>query len=226
MVSTASRRGGGYRTGGYRNRVASARRYGMQELKFFDTTFQVNPVSTSWLNTVGVGLNMVRQGSDANQRIGRCIYIKSLFAKGIVEVSGIQSSTAETGAGNIFRIAIVLDTQCNGSAPVAGDIWQTGSGEPINDFRNLEKSSRFRILYDKLKIVNQDIGGTGTTDAITANRVMPFKISKKMNLKVEFDDSTGAIGDLTTNNLYLWVARLGGGAAALMKCKVRIRYDG
>lgn len=228
LVSTASSYGGGYRTGGYRNRVGSARGRGLQELKFFDDKAGPAAINDTW-TTVNQSLNQVTQGANAYQRIGRCIYLRSLHIRGVV--TAIQDAIdAETTCGGLMRLVIVLDTQCNGAAAAAADIWDAMDSAgpaavlPVNQLRNLEKSSRFRVVYDRMMNLNQYIAGQ-STNTMSGEKQVPFKLNKKLNLKLEFDSSTGGIGDLTSNNLAMFAVREGGYAVSL-SCVSRIRFDG
>lgn len=222
-------RGGGARTGGYRNRVASSRRGPVQELKFWDLVKPSSVVNQTWTE-IWTSVNLVQQGANADQRIGRNIWIKGLNIKGDVKavsdsLSGVLSSD------QYVRVAIVLDTQCNGASPASTDIWEStdiaGTAVPECDqWRNLEKSSRFRILYDKVMQMNQFVCAGASGNTLTGAKTMRFKVNKKMNLKIEFDSSTGFIGDLSSNNISVWAVKNQTANTVDLSGNVRIRFDG
>lgn len=223
MVSTNSRYGGGYRTGGFRNRVAVARGGGVQELKFIDTEIATG-FTSNWVNCSGVSLHMVTQGSGASQRIGRCIYIKYIYFKGYFICDDSEEPTADD-AGNMFRFAIVEDKQCNGALPGVTDIWEASGAAPTQ-FRNLEKSSRFRVHYDRTYNANRYIAGEGTNIHM-GGKVIPVKFRKRVNIKIEFDASTGNIGDIANTALYIFACGTGeSSVGGVLRGNARIRYSG
>ena len=183
VVSTTSATGGGYRTGGFKNRGASNTRVGaMQELKYFDSITNAATIIQDGWTLLEPTINVPQVGTGADNRIGRCIYIKSIHVKGIIrateDATGFISST-----GNTVRFVIVLDKQCNKAAASDGDIWDEGlvggqTPETVNQFRNLEKSSRFLILHEGKWDINQDATGSGSY-----NRQINFNINKNVNIK-------------------------------------------
>ena len=85
-------------------------------------------------------LNGCARGDDINERTGRRTTMASLEAK------IYTYATTTTGASQIHRHLLVLDTQPNGSALTA---LQVLSAADTFSSRNLENRARFRVLMDR-----------------------------------------------------------------------------
>lgn len=221
MVSTASAAGGGYRTGGFKNRASSMRRGNNQELKYRDYGVAALGIGITWTQ-IHSTVCAVPIGTGADDRIGRKIFLRSMHIKGHLEFANDNTTGAQT-SDNAVRLVVVLDTQCNKAAAAATDIWEPGTSD-IVEFRNLEKASRFRVLYDKLHYGNQNIAGTSTT-IFSGSYSKYLNINKKLNIPVEADAATGVVGSLTTNNIMVFAVK-GGNGVVTYTGETRIRFDG
>jgi len=116
---------------------------------------------------------------------------------------------------------IILDTQCNGAAAAAADVYV---GSPIVTHINLANSSRFRIIKSWDHVWNPMAGVT--TAYINTTKYINFY--KKCNIPLQFSAATGAITEIRTNNLFL----LAGASAAAIDDLVsingncRLRFTG
>lgn len=135
---------------------------------------------TTWTTTANswnyLLLNGLTQGTSGSQRIGRQILMTHM-----------QWYYAQN---QLSRLALVYDTQTNGSAPTAADIFQDSADQfsPYN-FSNLE---RFCILYDSLYDT--------TPELLPINRYMDFPINKYTSYNV---GNAGTVADIATGSLYL-----------------------
>lgn len=217
-------RGGGPRTGGYLNRTGGYRRFApFQELKFADQTVNtaIDPVATSqWIVSLNNGSG-IAQGDGQSERIGRKAVISSVHMEGYLEMdpgSVISDST------NMVRIAVVLDKQANGSVPGFQDIWRL-AGLSMNQFRNLEKSSRFKVLFDKRYVLRPQVAGNGTAVDV-GQWLAPIKFHKRVNIPVEYSGITNSVSSIVNNNLLVFACRESAASEPRIVYNWRIRYDG
>lgn len=184
------------RTGGYYGRYAPIKTMS-QELKYHDLTANDGVVDA---NGDTVALNLIPQGVTATTRVGRVCTIKSIgyhwcaVLPDIVSVSNVVSDT--------MRIMLVLDKQANGAMPSITDVLTTAT---FQSFNNLANSKRFRVLYDKNIVLNPtgislNVAGTGFAHGEVAIRGSFYK---KCNIPIEYSSTTGAIGEVKSNNLFL-----------------------
>jgi len=232
-IFPASKRGN-YRTGGNYGRFGSSGR-SHQEMKFIDnvldpatitTTGAIRPTGTSDHVTPNVAqvasgtLLQVAQGDQAYQRNGKRITIKRISARLTVSLP----PDVTVGTGDIYRIMLVLDTQCNGAAPAVTDVISyPGQTLSQDSFNNLENSQRFRTIADVMRPINATAGGVSAA-ASTTLVYHHVKINKKCNLDIDYSTSatTGALATIKSNNLFLLV--ISKEALVTMEGNIRIRY--
>ncbi len=160
------------------------------EKKFFDTT-----LATTALATAGVilnpSLNLVPQGVTESTRVGRkCTITRINFRAFLILSSGTAQSS------ELYRIMLVMDKQANGAPATIVDILETADEKSFN---NLANSQRFMVLKDWYGAMNKltDVG----TNINSVQKVLTFY--KSVNIPVEFSSTTGAIGEIRSNNLLL-----------------------
>ena len=177
------------------------------ELKYKDGNNTSTLVDNQWMQITSP-MNAVAAGTGANERDGRQILLKGIYSH--IEVSSFALEQ------QYFRIALVLDTQYNSiDNNVNGD---TGSqiflnengdaGNPTSDFRNLENTSRFKVLYDKTIKLNPMIAGGAPNDILQYQGNRPkvdLKVAKKLNMKVNYKSADGTAPAIVDNALY-WIA--------------------
>ncbi len=202
----------------YRSGSSAFRRYNgaRSEKKFFDDTQATFSMTTTGA-VASADLFLITQGSTANQRIGRKILITDLYFRGHLFLPGQSTSTHDTG-----RIIILLDKQANGANPVQADILV---GTNWKDFRNLDTSHRFKVLATR----TYNFAPTGITtnfDAntrlVTFNSYNMFIALNNLNIPIMYDASTGALGDLVSNNIVIYTHSEKG--LVDMSWKKRVRY--
>jgi len=178
------------------------------ELKFVDTSINLDPTFNTTSFTAGTLLNGLSPGSDASSRIGRKVTIKSLL------VRWSWTLGAMSVGGSSVRILIVYDKQSNATAPGITDILLTDDFLSQN---NLSNRDRFVTLCDMI------------TDPIAtgANYSVSGVIYKKLNLETMFNAGVaGTIGDITSGSIYCFQAANSSitTASGDFRAKARIRY--
>ncbi len=179
-----------FRSAARPKRVLRGRRGGDGELKFFDTTrAAVTPAIAGTI--VDASLNLIPQGVLENNRIGRRCTLKSLQ----MNITTTIASTANVADGSDrLRVIIYQDKQTNGATAATLDLLQTAV---INSFYNLENQMRFRILHDSNHIMSQNVFFAAATPLKRGF----FKVSKRLNIPLEFSGVAGALTELRSNNI-------------------------
>ncbi len=144
----------------------------------------------------------VPQGTTEVTRIGRKIWIHSVFCKGIL--ARVDRTTIGTSDGGIIRIMLVLDTQCNGATGAITTMLNTATPD---SFRNLNNSHRYRVLYDEVVTINRMVVNPNASDTIAQgnNPVRWISIMKNFAtpIVIDYDATLGAITERRSNNL-IW----------------------
>lgn len=179
------------------------------ERKNVDVQSTLTPTAASNQFAGPVLLNGLAQGDTANQRAGRQVTLKSLLLRYSWEMG------AGSSGGSPARILIVYDRQTNGSAHGITDLL---SLDQFNSPLNLSNKDRFLVLADVLTSPISIVGDVSVADVI---------IRKFKQLNTMFNTgSTGAVADITTGSIYLWVAQTNdiGATAPVFTFYNRIRY--
>jgi len=192
---------------------------GGPELKFLDTVEPQSAVAAA--GTLGqVSLNIIPQDDTESGRVGRKVSIKKFMVKALMI---LPATTVAANSVDRIRLMFIVDRQANGASPTVAQILATPS--TIDSFQNLANASRFQILYDKTHTISANAGGAPTATPSFSQENRFVKISKKVDIPIEFD-STAATGALTTirsNNIFqvAWTQ----GAFITLGYTCRIRYS-
>lgn len=197
---------------------------------FFDGNATPNP---DWYLHFGaaapgnaMGLCRPSQGAGASQRIGRKVCLKSLFMRWRIKEAK-NDSTDPMGSG--IRLVIFLDTQSNGALPIASDLFQTtgygslsavrtGGVHSAQFINNIENSQRFRILYDKIVMINSPSVATYNAAGPEVAQGMYRQSKEKMwskylrlkNIEIEMAGDTSNPNLCKSNALHCAVTPIGG----------------
>jgi len=191
------RSGPGYtRTGGFYGRFAGAN----AEKKFFDTSHSYLLDTTAEVPTSGQ-LCLIPQGVTESTRVGRKCTITSIQGKWVLRLVPAASATA----GGVYAIYLVQDMQCNGAAAAASDVFD--GADPILQHRFLANSSRFKVLKKFTGVLSPKAGVSTAYN----HDFKYINFYKKCNIPLEFSNTTGAITELRSNNIFLVAAAGGGG---------------
>lgn len=164
------------------------------EMKFFDTQHDWDTDTTGEVPATGQ-LNLIPQGINESERIGRKITIKRIDTRLL-----IQAKATATFVGSIVRICLVQDQQCNGAAATYSGVNGVLDTDIVTAFRNLENTNRFKILKDWYFAHEPHAGAPGANNLW--QRTLRFGTS--CNIPIEWDSSatTGVIGTIRSNNLF------------------------
>jgi len=211
------------RSRGYLRRSGYYGRYGSgthvadsRELKFFDTTVDSfgQILATYELKSV----NLIPQGVTESQRVGRKCTVSKIGVKGLFTMNG---PVLQSGTSACVRFGILLDKQANGTLLNA---LQWVESNDIFSFNNLANKGRFKTLWSEVISMASPSGATAT---VWGENVQWFE--KNINLKkpipLEFDDTTGAITEIRSNNL-VFFAVASAAATLSIAGTVRLRYVG
>ncbi len=188
------------------------------ELKFFDGT--KGSTTTSATGAISnLSLNLVAQGITEKTRIGRKINIRSLFLHGNVT---LPSTATVANTADSARIIVYLDKQANKATAAVTDIMEATIS--IDSFRNLGNKGRFRILSDRKYDVWSGAGaGEAAGDSEYGEMIISWDLAlAKLNIPIEFTAETGAITEITSNNVGVMV--IGRSAVCGVGYKWRLRY--
>lgn len=185
------------------------------EIKYWDVVHSNYAIDTT--PEVVTSLNLIPQGTTDQTRIGNKIRITKIHFKGSVS----WSATNDIRFGEV-RIVLVLDKQANGANPAWADVFDA-SGQPVDQFRNMDNSERFMVLKEfKIK------PGAFMYDTVNANvhaSMNILKYNKKCDIPVHYSSTTGAIGEVKSNNLVLLAVSNNGDDTHVLNGNWRIRYS-
>jgi len=155
-------------------------------------------------------LNGLDRGDDDGSRIGRKCTMKSL------ELRGVAKATVDTGLAQAIRVIVFYDSQTNAAAPGITDVVNTADAVTL---RNMNGSSRFKILVDSYDVLN-DAAGDDRRPAF-------FHEYRKFSLPMQFNNGdAGTVADIVCGSVYLiTLGELAAGATAgAGTIRTRIRY--
>lgn len=167
-----------------------------EEIKFADVYQNGVSIGTTPVLTA---LNLVASGTDDNNRIGDSVHATSI--QGRYDFISASAALAPT----IIRMIVFWDRQPNGFAPTVSnvlDLSTISSSLYAPYHRSYQK--RIKIIYDKVIVINPNIGGTtsGTTDALVPMAIYK-RFKRKLNREVKYNDVSATITTIQTNSLYL-----------------------
>lgn len=172
-----------------------------QELKRMDTGQSNTAISST---PFIIPLNVMKQGTDDYQRIGKEVTLKSLHMIGSVVLSGVIDNTFD-----YHRYMIVYDRQPNGALPAIADILRTvdvNGAFSTNCFshKNEDTTNRFLILRDRKfgipgdsqSALHSTVSMLSTPVAGTIDEYIRLK-----DLKTQFRSNSGNITSIDTGAL-------------------------
>lgn len=186
------------------------------ELKYFDTTLSFNFDATPEVPATGQ-LVLIPQGVTDTTRVGRKCTIKSIQLRGTVLFA--PAAAAAAASTNVYMY-LVLDKQTNGAAAGYTDVML--GANIATGFTNLTNQDRFVILKRlKWNLTSQAGATTGF-----ANIAKSFDYYTKCNYNIEYSSTTGAIGEIRSNNLFLLAGSDGQSDDTVsMSGQCRVRFD-
>lgn len=214
-------------------RVGPYRGAGRVELKACDLS--ATPLS-GVISTTPVFqlLNGVQSGSAFYNRIGNKITMKSLHLTGM-----IASNSAATPASvpEFLRIIVFYDKQCNGAAPVIGDILanydNTGTATTTSvSGINMNNAERFIILMDNRVTITNNDSSLIQEGAINGCYNQEIHINRFINLRnletiYKATSNPAVVGDIATGSLFLVIfgsVASGANPGYILYFNARLRY--
>lgn len=194
------------------------------ELKYYDENGSGSIAFNTWtgseLDPAGtLCLFAPIQGSGDSERDGRQAIIKSIHVNGRIyrnNVTGISNAA-------VVHMILVQDTQTNGAQLNGEDVYMD-SGNREFQYRNMDHSSRFKVLWSKRLVLNPEAIGYNTTvpQWETANASRLFEINKNnLNIPVSFNGNAGTIADITDNSIHLIATSNSSSADVIYQSRVK-----
>lgn len=157
------------------------------EDKYLDTNINFQPKQ---ITPAQLCLNLVPQGTDNNQRIGRQIRVKSL------ELNFNFASLAATSDNHVWiKYYIVIDKKHSGGGVFPLNEYLTANDEV--SFRNPDYSNRFQTIK---KNTIELVKGTAK-DGVHIEEYID--LTNNEYAKTEFDGTGGTLGDISAYPIYI-----------------------
>jgi len=179
------------------------------ETKFYDTrkapTAFVTTTAGAELDPAANAscLNAITQGDGESARDGKKCVLKSVEIHGVV-TGTLKQDQADSKLPIIARVLLVWDKQTNGAQLNSEDVLKDDAGSDYLSMRNLQYSSRFRILWDRTFVLQNSQSMTdGANTSSSVSQTRNFKIYKKLNIPVNFTGTTEDIANITDNSLHI-----------------------
>lgn len=205
------------------------------ELKFVDTTLGLG-FGTSQGSAVPVVCNLVAQGLDYNQRIGRKMVMKHITLTGILTANIGQVGAAATNPAELCRIIVFIDKQPNGAAAIETDLLA-----PLPTYatsysqHNLNNRDRFIVLRDIYRTVHAwsdpYTAGAAGRALYAAGGETSFTIREEINLGFPtiWSGTTGVVANVESGALLVMVigsiAGVAGTSSNAFYGNCRLRYQ-
>lgn len=187
------------------------------ELKWFDNLL-VDQVPISSTGNIHDSINLIPQGEEQSERIGRKVTIKSIeWNFGISRVAVIDATAPVSR--DAVRLILYIDKQCNGAAAPILEILQTAF---FRSYPKIANEKRFLFLHDETIDLGYDLLASDASNAFSSPAVqLNFKISKKVDFDIEFDDAEVGIEQVMSNNIGVLSITSGGQASLLSYTRIR-----
>lgn len=201
---------------------------GRPELKYNYETDGFIPLSTGQYQL----LNGIAQGSQADERIGNRITIKSILLS--LNVGYKQPDTPSTTWSippQTVRFILLWDKQNNGitTAPVASQFLQDASNPIVSGVRDVEKH-RFHILWDYHVPLSGVLNSSGAPYTLLTGSEPKF-IRKyiKCNFDVNYENTGDTQGNIKDSTLWLYSftdspIAIGTNGAAYIDMYTKVRF--
>lgn len=202
-----------------------------EDVKFIDYGAAATAVLETGVNLAGGGIAFgITQGDTDVTRDGDSIIATSLILR-----AQLYSDVDRIAFGNFVRVIVYWDKQPNGAvATVSGAagsqslMLASGAVPGHLDHRNQLTINRFDIIWDKTfcwnaNTVQSFTPATGATTGLTQTSIA-FQKRFKLNRKIRYLASAGAITDMIGNNLCVSVIGNSDTDPALISYNMRLYY--
>lgn len=185
------------------------------ESKYVDITshdLDVDAVGTAGTNFAL--LSTIPQGVTAITRVGRRATITSVHLQG--QYLPPVTATSLADLDNYFqriKLWVVHDTQANGAIFTAATFLASAD---INSYRNLNNSSRFKVLATRQIVSNPDsVSGDGASATKLCRSAHPWKVDIKCCIPIDFNSTAGVITEQKLSSIYLFAMAENSDASAI-----------
>lgn len=161
------------------------------EKKVIDYASAIYPITNVGSVTC---INLIAQGSDFGQRIGRKATMVAIQMEGHIEPEGNASTASKC------RVLFIWDSQPNGVLATPAQIFQNVTAA---SFMNLNFRDRFKVLMD------HNVALQGTVDptvliATGSSTVSNISFYKRLYYPTIWSGTTGTIGDIQSGALLMF----------------------
>ncbi len=184
------------------------------ELKFHDVDLDDAVVAAG--GGITETINIIAQGVTETTRVGRLAIIRQIGWRYNI----LLPSTSTPGdTSDAVRVIMYVDKQANKLTAAVTGILESADWQSFN---NLANRNRFRILLDRThQLVSKSGAWDGTNDQFGEDDLQGT-FFKTVNIPIEFDAGTGAMTEITSNNIgVLLISRDG---KAFFGSKIRLRF--
>lgn len=152
------------------------------------------PIQNGGAFAAGQSLVQFPQGTTKNQRIGNKSFIRHIRGKLIFTVPSGSTD------GDVLRVIIYQDRQCNGTAATVADILEYAS---CSSFQQMDFVDQIKILHDEHITINPQTSTAANSTAIAMLTRCIFSL--KINQEVHFNNTTGTLAGIVSNNFNVLV---------------------
>lgn len=197
------------------------------ELKAVDYVFSV--AITSDITANALPLNLCQVGSGYNNRVGRKIFMQSLYMNAAVTLN----TTNPIATVRYIRVAIVYDNANNGTRPNWQDVFQCQdqTGAFNRDARahlNLNNRERFRVISDqRLQLCPGPSSSANGSFAPPSTLCQVYRRLNNLDMQYTADSNPATYADVQAGMLWLMLQSDGNALATYSEQiagSVRIRY--
>ncbi len=187
------------------------------EMKFHDVDLDDANIAASAITAT---INIIGQGVTESTRVGRKCTIRRIQWRYQISLPEVDA-LGTPASGDTVRIILYKDKQANGATANATDILEAAVWQ---SFRNLANSGRFDILMDKLHNINyMGLASDGAGVVSQAAVIHNYTFFKNCSIPIEFDNTTGAITEIRSNNI--GVLLLSATQVAAFESGFRLRFS-
>lgn len=178
------------------------------ELKYLDQNIPGDNWDTPEVGRIIQSINLVPQGNSASEMIGKQIVVKKIQVRMSINKNFDYAPNADNLVNAaLFRMCVVLDTQCNGTQPTWADVMES---QTLYSMPNISNSKRFRILKEWTWEFKNELfyntSASGTVPVQCGNHMRSLWFNKKCNIPIEFSGQAGAVRDINevrSNNIFI-----------------------
>jgi len=186
-------------------------------------------LATTWTTKENATMKCISgcaQGDTESTRDGRVYHITSIFVNGQVVIEAAEAATAPHEDIQ-YVIKMVLDTQTNGAQMTATDVMDGSGIVDTLAFRNLQFTSRFKILGTVKGTVQPLNMNEGQVNSFAnGTRIKPFSFAwiPSTPIKVICSGTGSTIADITDNSVHIIACATSTNID--IKFQVRLRWVG